>query len=202
VRAARLFAVTLISVGVLAYSSWLLEFVLSTGLSPVDTPVWRLTVGGQPYREVFRIAQVVAGTAFVLSGPPLVRLAPVHWTARLTAASVALLGVLVLAEAIFPGNAGVLLVTNLAFVLGTGSLLLWWPSGWRAFAATGLVLIVLTWVGVLVLDSPGVGHFGGLLSRIQMIVRVVLLAAGGCYVIRAPGTMSVSARVRALRARP
>jgi hypothetical protein len=202
VRAARLFAVTLISVGVLAYSSWLLEFVLSTGLSPVDAPVWRLTLDGRPYRDVFRVAQLVAGVAFLLSGPPLVRLAPVHWTARLTAASVALLGPVVVAEAVFPGNRGVLLVTNLLFVIGSTSLVLWWPPGWRAFAAAGLALILLTWLGMVVLDSSGVDHFAGVLSRIQMVVRVVLLASGACYVIRAPGNMSVSPHARSATEAP
>lgn len=195
-RAARLFAVTLISLGVLAYSSWLLEFVLPTGLSAIDTQVARLTAEGQAFSGVFRVGLLVAGLAFLLSGPPLVRLAPVHWTARLTAASVAMLGPLLLLEAAFPESNGLVLVLNLMFVIGPASLLLWWPPGWRAFAAAGLALIVLTWAGLLVLHSLDVDHFSGVLSRLQMLVRVVLLAAGACYVIRAPGSMSVSTHSR------
>lgn len=196
-RAARLFAVTLISLGVLAYSSWLLEFVLPTGLSVIDAPVSRLMYQGHAFSGVFRVGLVVAGLAFLLSGPPLVRLAPVHWTARLTAASVAMLGPLILLEAAFPENDGLVLVLNLVFVIGPASLVLWWPPGWRAFAATGLAVIVLTWAGLVVLQSMNVDHFSGLLSRVQMLVRVALLAAGACYVIWAPGNMSVSAHSRA-----
>jgi hypothetical protein len=196
VRAARLFAVTLISLGVLAYSSWLLEFVLPTGLSALDTPVPRLIADGQAFSGVFRVGLVVAGLAFLLSGPPLVRLAPVHWTGRLTAASVAMLGPLMLLTAAFPGSSGLALVIDLTFVIGPASLLLWWPPRWRALAAAGLALIILTWAGMLLLESMDVDHFAGVLSRVQMLARAALLASGACYVVRAPGSMSVSTHSR------
>lgn len=184
VRAARLLAVSLVGLGVLAYSAWLLEFFLPTGVSALHDPVRELTAEGTPYRDVFRAATALAGLAFVLSGPPLMRMAPVHWTARLSAGSVSMFGVLVLIDAAYPMNPGLELLMNLAFVFGAGSLVLWWPQGWRTIAVAGLMLVVVTWLVMLVLMSLGPGHFLGIVSRIQVLGRAVLLVLGVAYLYR------------------
>jgi hypothetical protein len=176
--------VTLVGLGVVAYSAWLLEFLLPTGSSPLHGPVWELMAAGHPYREVFRGTNVAAGVAFLLAGPPLARLTPVHWTARLTAAAVAALGLIVTLGAAYPMNPDLDLLTNLVFVLGGGSLLLWWPPGWRTVAAAALAVLVLAWLATLMLGSLGPGHFVGLASRIQMVVRVAPLGAGAAYLLR------------------
>lgn len=183
VRAARLLAVILVGLGVLAYSAWLLEFFLPTGVSALHDPVRELTDSGTPYRDVFRAATAVAGLAFVLAGPPLVRMAPVHWTARMSAGSVSLFGVLVMVDAAYPMSPGLDLLMNLAFVVGAGSLVLWWPEGWRTVAIAGLTLMLATWLAMLVL-SLGPGHFLGIVSRVQALGRAILLAIGASYLYR------------------
>jgi hypothetical protein len=187
VRGARLLAVTLVGLGIVAYSAWLLEFFLPTGLSPLHTPVRELMRAGRPYRDVFRIAGVVSGSAFLLAGPPLVRLAPVHWTARLTAAAVSVFGVLLLVDAAYPVNGVVELLLNVSFVAGSGSLVLWWPPGWRSIAFYALVTVLVTWLCLFVLSELGPGHFAGVVSRLQALSRAVILAIGTAYLFRDPG---------------
>lgn len=198
VRGARLLAVTLVGLGIVAYSAWLLAFVLPTGLSPLQVPVRELMRAGNPHRDFFRVAEVVSGAAFLLAGPPLVRLAPVHWTARLSAAAVSVFGVLLLFDAGYPVNAGIELLLNLSFVVGTGSLVLWWPPGWRSIALYALVTVLLTWLCLFVLSQLGPGHFAGLVSRLQALSRAVILAIGAAYLFRDPasGHRPAQARIR------
>jgi hypothetical protein len=188
VRGARLLAVTLVGLGIVAYSAWSLEFFLPTGLSPLHVPVRELMRPGRPYGDLFRITEVVSGAAFLLSGPPLVRLAPVQWTARLSAAAVSTYGVLLLVDAAYPVNAGVELALNLSFVVGSGSLVLWWPPRWRSVAVYALATVLLTWLCLLVLSELGPGHFAGVVSRLQALSRAVILAIGAAYLFRDPGS--------------
>ena len=45
----------------MAYSAWVLEFLLPTSLSPMRAPVHELIEAGNPYQDVFRVAAVVSG---------------------------------------------------------------------------------------------------------------------------------------------
>ncbi|GAA3541585.1 hypothetical protein GCM10022222_26570 [Amycolatopsis ultiminotia] len=176
--AARLALVVLIGLGVLGYSAWLLEFLLPTGVSPIEAPVEDLMLA----RPLFRIAVGVAGLAFLAAGPPLMRLAPVHWTGRTTAVSVAGFGIVLLVDAGVPGAMPLPLLQNVLFAVGTVSLVLWWPPGWRAWAVGALVLVLLTWALVLFGPAPWRGVF----SRAQLVVRSAELIIGGVYVVRMP----------------
>jgi hypothetical protein len=108
---------------------------------------------------------------------------------------VAAVGLIVAFGAAYPMNPGLDLLTNLIFVLGAVSLLLWWPPGWRTVASAALALLVLAWLATLVLDPLGPGHFAGLASRIQMVVRVALLGAGAAYLLRDSPIVIVNSRV-------
>jgi hypothetical protein len=175
--------VLLIGAGLVAYSGWLLEFLMPTGVSPVQDPVGDLLWGP----ALFRIVLAVSGAAFLLAGPPLLRLAPVHWTARSGAICVSLFGVILLAHAAYPGSPVLDLLINLVFLTGAASLVLWWPHGWRTLAAIGLAAVVLTWLAVLVAGALGPGHLEGVFTRLQLAVRVVVLGAGVAYVVIMPG---------------
>ncbi|MFD8499726.1 hypothetical protein [Amycolatopsis sp. NPDC059657] len=183
-QSARVLAVTLLGIGMLGYVAWVLEFFLPTGLSPIHIRVENLYLEGQRFGPLFKYVQIVAGGALILSGLPLMRLSPLHWLARLTAATVALLGVTVVAGALFPQSPWVTLLTNLVFVIGEASLALWWPPGWRASAFIGLLLVLATWLGVLLLESLGSGQYVGLVTRLQMVLRAVLLGIGAAYLFR------------------
>lgn len=168
-------------VAVLAYSGWLLEFFRPTGVSPVHDPAEALLAGP----PVFRLLLAVAGVAFVLAGPPLHRLGPVQWSARLSSISVSAFGVLVLLQAAYPERAGVLSsLLSIVLVAGVISLILWWPPGWRALAVTGLVLVLATWVAVVLAHQ--LDAYEGVFSRAQLVVRAALYGIGGAYAFVKP----------------
>lgn len=166
---------------VLAYSGWLLEFFIPTGVSPVRGPVEAL-LSGPP---VFRVLLAVSGIAFLLAGPPLHRLGPVQWTARLSSISVSVFGVVALLQAAYPEQA--LVLSSLATVVltvGVVSLILWWPPGWRALAVAGLVIVLVTWGALVLARQLDMGE--GVVSRIEQVVRAVLYGVGGAYAFIKP----------------
>ncbi|HET6703473.1 hypothetical protein [Amycolatopsis sp.] len=180
-RTARIASALLMGVAVLAYSGWLLEFVLPTGVSPVRDPVEALLTGP----PVFRVLLAVSGVAFLLAGPPLHRLGPVQWSARLSSISVSAFGALVLLQAAYPERS-LLLSSLLSVVLVAGviSLILWWPPGWRALAVAGLVVVLVTWLAVVL--ARQLDTYEGVLTRFQLLVRAVLYGVGGAYAFVKP----------------
>jgi hypothetical protein len=168
-------------VAVLAYSGWLLEFFIATNVSPVRDPVEALLAGP----PVFRVLLVVSGVAFVLAGPPLHRLGPVQWSARLSSISVSAFGLVVLFQAAYP-EYGDALSSLLSVVLTAGvlSLIMWWPPGWRRLAVVGLVVVLATWLAVVLAHQ--LGAMEGVFTRVQLVVRAVLFSVGGAYAFIKP----------------
>jgi hypothetical protein len=168
-------------VAILAYSGWLLEFFLPTGVSPVADPAEALLTGP----PVFRILLAVSGVGFLLAGPPLHRLGPVHWTARLSSISVSVFGLLVLLQAAYPEQSDVLsALLNVVLVAGVISLILWWPPGWRGLAVAGLVLVLAAWLAVVL--ARQLGSFEGVFTRAQLVLRAALYGFGGAYAFVKP----------------
>jgi hypothetical protein len=181
VRTARIASALLIGVAVLAYSGWLLEFFLPTGVSPVRDPAEAL-LGGPP---VFRVLLAVSGVAFLLAGPPLHRLGPVQWSARLSSISVSAFGVVVLFQAAYPERSDVWsALLSVVLVAGVISLILWWPPGWRALAVAGLVVVLATWLAVVL--ARQLDTFEGVFTRVQLVVRAALYSIGGAYAFVKP----------------
>ncbi|MEU8636729.1 hypothetical protein AB0C38_31545 [Amycolatopsis sp. NPDC048633] len=180
-RTARIASALLMGVAVLAYSGWLLEFFLPTGVSPVRDPVEAL-LGGPP---VFRVLLAVSGVAFLLAGPPLHRLGPVQWTARLSSISVSAFGLVVLVQAAYPDSSDwVSPLLSTVLMVGVISLVLWWPPGWRTLAVAGLILVMATWLAVVL--ARQLDTFEGVFTRIQLVVRAVLFGVGGAYAFIKP----------------
>ncbi|MDQ7810556.1 hypothetical protein Q5425_43100 [Amycolatopsis sp. A133] len=180
-RTARIASALLMGVAVLAYSGWLLEFFLPTGVSPVRDPAEALLAGP----PVFRILLAVSGVAFLLAGPPLHRLGPVQWSARLSSISVSAFGAIVLFQAAYPEQSDVLSsLLNIVLVAGVISLIMWWPPGWRRLAVIGLVLVGATWLAVVL--ARQLGTFEGVFTRAQLVVRAVLYGVGGAYAFVKP----------------
>ncbi|MEU0534105.1 hypothetical protein [Amycolatopsis tolypomycina] len=180
-RTARIASALLMGVAVLAYSGWLLEFFLPTGISPVRDPAEALLTGP----PVFRILLAVSGVAFVLAGPPLHRLGPVQWSARLSSISVSAFGVLVLLQAAYPERSDLLSsLLSVVLVGGVISLILWWPPGWRALAVAGLVVVLATWLAVVL--ARQLDAYEGVFTRLQLLVRAVLYGVGGTYAFVKP----------------
>ncbi|MEV7091210.1 hypothetical protein AB0M80_00060 [Amycolatopsis sp. NPDC051045] len=180
-RTARIASALLMGMAVLAYSGWLLEFFLPTGVSPVRDPAEALLAGP----PVFRVLLAVSGVGFLLAGPPLHRLGPVQWSARLSSISVSAFGLLVLLQAAYPEHSDVLSsLLSVVLVVGVISLILWWPPGWRGLAVIGLVLVMATWLAVVL--ARQLGSFEGVFTRAQLVVRAALYGVGGVYAFVKP----------------
>lgn len=203
--AVRGLTVTLLAVGTAAHLGWVLEYFLDTGLSPLHSFPGELSADGQPHREVFRMAEWVAGAAFLLAVPPMLRVAPVHWQGRLTVAVVCLFGLLLLLHATFPPDCApsvsqvcrnrenvstshrihhvtsVLLAAQ--YVMGPLVLVLWWRGGWQVVPVLVLAVELLAWVALVVLSLLGSWSFVGLAARAQLAALTVLLCAGIAYLL-------------------
>ncbi|MFJ9783350.1 hypothetical protein ACIRSS_27490 [Amycolatopsis sp. NPDC101161] len=180
-RTARFASALLMGLAVLAYSGWVLEFFVPTGVSPVHDPVEALLMGP----PVFRVLLAVSGVAFLLAGPPLHRLGPVQWAARFSSISVSAFGVVALLQAAYPESSGVLSsVATVVLVVGVISLILWWPPGWRALAVAGLVVVLVTWAALVLARQLDTAE--GVVSRIEQVVRAVLYGMGGAYAFIKP----------------
>ncbi|MFJ1761622.1 hypothetical protein ACIOD2_14975 [Amycolatopsis sp. NPDC088138] len=180
-RTARIASALLMGMAVVAYSGWLLEFFVPTGVSPVRDPADALLAGP----PVFRILLAISGVAFLLAGPPLHRLGPVQWQARLSSISVSVFGVVVLVQAAYPDSSGAISsLLSTVLLVGVVSLVLWWPPGWRRLAVAGLVVVMATWLAVVL--ARQLGEFEGVFSRLQLAVRAVLFGAGGVYAFVKP----------------
>lgn len=96
-RAAAVTVSALLALGAVAYSTWMLESLLDTGLSPLRSYVSELAAQDQPYGTLFRTADLVAGL-LVLAGAVgallwlPVRLPPRRWSAVVGWAGLALFG--------------------------------------------------------------------------------------------------------------
>lgn len=202
--AVRVGTFVLLAAAIAAHLGWTFEFLLPTGVSPLHTPVGELSASGQSYRTVFRVANLIAGTLFVLAAPPLFRLAPVHWQGRLTVAAVFFAGLWLLAQGAFTldcaASAGApcaeptfghvvhrvtAVLLNLTYLLGAVSLVLWWQGAWRVIAAVGLAFETLAWGTSLVLRALGPAHYAGLAQRLELLVVTTLIATGAIYLLTA-----------------
>ncbi|WP_019809193.1 DUF998 domain-containing protein [Saccharomonospora halophila] len=201
----RTATVLLLGVGTAAHLGWLAELVLDTGLSPLhDLPVG-LSAEGRPYRTLFRLAEAIAGVAFMLSTPPLLRLAPVHPQGRLTVAAVFSFGALMLVRAGYPPDcvpalsevcaprgdlslahrvnvvASALLAVQ--YVVGPAVLALWWHGGWGLVARCVVGIESAAGVALATGVVTGISRFAGVAARVQLVAMSVLLCAGMAYLV-------------------
>ncbi|EHR49332.1 hypothetical protein SacmaDRAFT_1040 [Saccharomonospora marina XMU15] len=203
--AVRGLTVALLSVGTAAHLGWVLEYFLDTGLSPLHSFPGELSADGQPHREVFRMAEWVAGAAFLLAVPPLLRVAPVHWQGRLTVAVVCVFGLLLLLHATFPPDCApsvsqlcrdrddvsashrihhaTSVLLTMQYVVGPATLVLWWRGGWQAIPVLVLAVELLAWAAMVALGLLGSWRFVGLAARAQLAALTVLLCAGMAYLL-------------------
>ncbi|OQO90326.1 hypothetical protein B1813_18070 [Saccharomonospora piscinae] len=213
--AVRRLTAALLLVGAVAHLGFLAQLVVDTALSPWHTLPSQLAAVGQPSGVVFRVADGIAGGAFVLASPPLLRLAPVHWLGRLTVGLVFAFGVILLLRAAVPtecvpappGLCGeptglsrtVGLSVGLQYLVGPAVVTAWWHSRWRI--AAGSVLLV-QFTALTVVASAGMtdGQFLGLAVRVQAVGASVLFVLGAAYVLTM-GAVRPPARQRPPRER-
>lgn len=212
VQAARALAIALMLFGGAAYSAWVLQFVLPADeLSPVHAYISELSADGQPYQELFRAADIVAGVAFVVMVPLLLRLVPAQTWPRLSVAAIGVFGVNLLVGARFTldcapsvdqacrerllqgdfsGDQAVHLVTSaitvLLYVVSATCAARWWPPGmWRNSARVALGIVLVSTAGIAFLHLFADSRFVGLLVRLRLLTMVVLLVIGALYLLSA-----------------
>jgi hypothetical protein len=91
----------LLMVAGVAYSMWILEFVLPTGLSPVRSFVSEHYVISQPYHALLRSADVVAGVAYMAAASRLTRLLPHGLAGTAVAIGLGVFGLTTVTDAVF-----------------------------------------------------------------------------------------------------
>ncbi|EHR59773.1 DUF998 domain-containing protein [Saccharomonospora cyanea] len=201
--AVRRLTAVLLFVGAVSHAGFLAETFLDTELSPWHTVPARLASAGQPYREVFRYTDGVAGAAFVLAGPSLFRIAPVHWPGRLTVVVLFGYGLLLLLRAAFPpqclpegaglcaptGHVGDLLVLAAGVQYVGGPLIVgaWWRGRWRVVTRALFVLQFALWAALVAAGWLLDGRFVGLAARLQTLGASVLFGVGAVYILRMGG---------------
>ncbi|MEY7971020.1 hypothetical protein AB8O38_03345 [Saccharomonospora xinjiangensis] len=198
--AVRRLTAALLFLGAVAHSGFLAEAFLDTALSPWHTVPARLASAGQPYSDVFRYADCVAGAAFVLAGPSLFRIAPVHWQGRLTVTVLSAYGVVLLLRAAFPpeclpddagrcvsqGGASDLLVLLAGVQYVVGPLIVggWWRGRWKRITLALFVIQFALWAVVVGASWLLDGRFVGVAARLQVLGASVLFGAGVVYILR------------------
>lgn len=202
--AVRAVTVALLLVGTVAHLGWVLGFFLDTGLSPARATTGELSAGGQPYRNTFRALEAVAGAAFVLSGPPLLRIAPVTWQARLPSFVLVTFGGMLLLRAGFTldcaesavacgGSDGhstahrihqaVTVLLSFLYVVGAAGMFAFWQGRWRYVAGVALLVQVVAWLAVVGLGSFGLDRYAGLANRAQLLTLTLVLVTGIYYLL-------------------
>ncbi|WP_298176384.1 hypothetical protein [Saccharomonospora sp.] len=198
--AVRRLTAVLMLLGAVAHLGFLAEFLLDTALSPWRVLPAYLLAEHQPYRDVFRVADWVAGGAFVVVSPPLLRIAPVHWLSRLTVAVLFASGVFLLLRAAFPPECvptpsglcdspvertvqGSVLLPAVQYLVSPAIVAAWWHGRWRTAVWTLFVIQLATWAVVIVLGWFALGWFVGLAVRVQIVTGSALLAVGAAYVL-------------------
>lgn len=96
------FRAVLVALGALAYSVWLLELPLATGLDPVQSYVSELAATDQPLGALFRTADLVAGLLLLAAALPALVAARRRFWAAAGWAALALFGAATAADSRLP----------------------------------------------------------------------------------------------------
>ena len=201
--------VLLILAGV-GYSAWLLEFMLPTGLSAWVSDVSDHFVVGQPYRQLFRTTDMIAGALLMLAAAAWWRTDPRRPAARAGLIAVALLGAATVVDALFTpdcvatvaagcrrrelavqvsahhlvhlGSSAVAAVSTLAAAAALARIA---PVGWWRWWARALLATVVAGQVLSIALYPGGG--GGGAQRVQLLAAGAGLVAVGVVASRGRG---------------
>jgi hypothetical protein len=194
---ARLAAI-LLAVAAISYSAWAIEIFLPVRISILHAYVSEYSAAGQPYRELFRTTDMIAGACLILAALVMRQVIERSW---LLTAGLALLGVVVIADASFTldcasslsaacrakaEEGAVSFEDHMHIVTSVSSNLAMLVALFGAerlahrktLPRLGIALIVLTGLGVVVLDPLGPEHFAGAVLRVQLVTVGVALLIG------------------------
>ncbi|GAA1969525.1 hypothetical protein GCM10009754_48760 [Amycolatopsis minnesotensis] len=187
-----------------AYSAWLLAYVLPVGLSLVHAYVSELAAGDQPYRLLFRTTDRIAGAAMVAAAVLLAVRAPRRPACFFALGGLFLFGLSVVVDASssldcasaaseacrIKEDRGAVsaadtlhtvssVVTNfgmLAAVLGAQRFV---TGTARALLFAAAAVIAATGLAIVWLDTLGPGHYAGLVLQVQLVAAAAVLITAG-----------------------
>jgi hypothetical protein len=194
---ARLAAI-LLAVAAISYSAWAIEIFLPARVSILHAYVSEYSAAGQPYRDLFRTTDMIAGACLIVAAFLVRQVISRSW---LLTAGLAVLGVVVIADAGFTldcasslsaacrakaEEGAVSFEDHMHIVTSVSSNLAMLVALFGAerladrktLPRLGIVLIVLTGLGIVVLDPLGPGHYAGAVLRVQLVAVGVALLIG------------------------
>lgn len=209
VRVTRHLGIVLLGVAAFGYLGWAVEFVLPTGLPLADSYVIELSADGRPYQGLFRAFDLVTGFAALAASPLLARVVPAQIMPRLTIATVAVFGLVMLLRGLLTldcapsvdaacsgGDAhsaahhaswALAVATSVLYLFGVATAERWFCRGfWRNTLRCAFVLGGGCGAAILVLDWWGGGQLVGIVVRVQLVVHAAVLLVGAAYL----GTLS------------
>ena len=210
-----------IAVGGIVYSSWLLEFVLPTGLNPTNSFLSELDALGRPYRWVFSWADTTSGTLMVLSAITGLLVFPRRALTNIGWAAVGVFGAATIADSRFPitciptpmhpcsgepsglfpqlHHIHALTSTIAVFAIFIAMIAFTWAAFryrtmplLRAIGLTLLVITAVTTAWMLIADNLPGDYKLGTAQRVQVGGMSLWLVALSVAVWRIPGRRQVS----------
>ncbi|WP_367048955.1 DUF998 domain-containing protein [Streptomyces sp. Je 1-332] len=150
----------LLALGALAYSTWLIEPFLSTGLSPLSSYVSELAARDQPYGTLFRTTDLTAGLLVLAGAVGALRWLPRRWGTAVGWAGLALFGAATAVDSRLPLSCAP--TADAACVARERAGLV--PAAHAAHAVSSSVAVAGALVGMVALTLAARRH-GSLLSR-------------------------------------
>ncbi|MFI6086815.1 DUF998 domain-containing protein [Streptomyces sp. NPDC051218] len=165
----------LLVLGALAYSMWLIEPFLGTGLSPLSSYVSELAARDQPYGTLFRTTDLTAGLLVLAGAVGALRWLPRRWGTVVGWAGLALFGAATAVDSRLPLSCAP--TADAACVAREGAGLV--PAAHTAHAVSSSVAVTGALVGMVALTLAARRH-GSLLSRASsstLLLTLLELAA-------------------------
>jgi len=199
----------LLLLAAITYSAWLLVLFLPTGLSLVDGYVSELGASGQRFQALFRETDMISGAALMVSAPLLMRVLPSGWGGKIVACSVLVFGLTVLLGAIFSLDCASSMselcrqqvesgevspahhvhvvssvfadISIFTAILGAQAVAF---GRSRHLLRVVAVIVAVTGLDIVMLDSRGPGHGVGLILEIQLVVVGATMLAVARFFLR------------------
>ncbi|MGW7083338.1 DUF998 domain-containing protein [Streptomyces sp. NPDC054871] len=175
-RPARALAVAaLLTLGAVAYSTWILEAFLGTGLSPLSSYVSELAAQDQPYGTLFRTADLTAGLLVLAGAVGALLWLPRRWSTVVGWAGLALFGAATAVDSRLPLSCAP--TADAACVAREGAGLV--PAAHEAHAVSSSVAVTGALVGMvaLTLAARRRGFPPSLAGSLALLLVLLELAA-------------------------
>lgn len=159
----------LLTLGAVAYSAWILEAALGTGLSPLSSYVSELAAQDQPYGTLFRTTDLTAGLLILAAAVGALPWLPRRWSVVVGWAGLALFGAVTVIDSRLPMSCAPTADAACAARERAGLV----PAAHEAHAVTSSVAVTGALVGMVALTLAARRH--GLLPLLASSVGLLLV---------------------------